>query len=207
MARFNESAVKKPELQDLPELPAGAEAKSDGEPASAGGQTPTSTAAETKEADKQPEESPPSPQVAEEAASNAQEKGEAKQDAAEIPAAEAKEQPAAQKEAGEQDAALAKIIAERKRIETENQRKLDEYQAALKKGRDNVKDLNLRFGDWYFVVDNEVFTKIRLGRDAVIKKKETKADAAGGDKGDASALGLPPETAIPGMPRLPGKER
>ena len=37
------------------------------------------------------------------------------------------------------------MIAERTAIEKENQRKLDEYQALLKKGEENVKDLNLRF--------------------------------------------------------------
>ncbi|MEX2317901.1 MAG: DUF4340 domain-containing protein [Pirellulales bacterium] len=189
MARFNEAAVKKPELEVLPDLPAGAEAKINGEAASAAGAAPTSTTPEPKTADKQPEESLQAPQVADDSA-----------------AKEVKEQPAAQKEPGAEDAALAKIIADRKRIETENQRKLDEYQATLKKGRDNVKDLNLRFGDWYFVVDNDIFTKIRLSRDAVIKKKEKKADAADGKQDDASALGAP-GTAIPGLPNLPGRER
>ena len=65
-------------------------------------------------------------------------------------------------------------MAERKLIEHENQRKLDDYQALLKKGQDNVKDLNLRFGDWYFVVNDDVFRKIRLSSDKVVKKKEKK---------------------------------
>ena len=41
------------------------------------------------------------------------------------------------------------MIADRKRIEQENQRKLDEYQALVKKGQENVKELNARFGDWF----------------------------------------------------------
>jgi hypothetical protein len=92
---------------------------------------------------------------------------------------------------------LEKIIAERKRIETENQRKLDEYKATLDKGRQEVKDLNLRFGDWYFVVSNDTFQKIRLGRGDVIKKKDATK------KADASAAGAP-GTAVPGLPSLPG---
>ena len=60
----------------------------------------------------------------------------------------------------------------RRRGESENQRKLDDYQALIKKGQENVKDLNLRFGDWYFVINDDVFHKIRLSRDKVIKKKE-----------------------------------
>ena len=77
---------------------------------------------------------------------------------------------------------LETLIADRKRIEQENQRKLDEYQETLKKGRENVKELNLRFGDWYFVVSDDVFKKIRLGKSDVVKKKEKKAPVAGGAK-------------------------
>jgi hypothetical protein len=82
--------------------------------------------------------------------------------------------------------------------------KLDQYQATLKSGQDKVKELNLRFGDWYFVVGNDVFTKIRLGRDQVIKKK-TPAEGEGGAAGKNAAdsiLGAP-GTSIPGLPGLP----
>src|SRR5262249_41642241 len=93
---------------------------------------------------------------------------------------------------------LDKIIAERKRIEQENQHKLDEYQTSIKKGQESVKDLNLRFGDWYFVVSDDVYRKIRLSRDKVVKAKEKpKADAAPGQGGLKG-------TAIPGLPPIPG---
>ena len=120
-----------------------------------------------------------------------------------MPKTSPRNSPRPEKDAADPSAALSKAIADRKRIETENQRKLDEYEATLKKGRENVKDLNLRFGDWYFVVDNDVFTKIRLGRDQVIKKKDKKDEAADGKKNDESALGLP-GSMIPGLPGLPG---
>ena len=193
MARFNEAAIKKPELQELPALPAGAETTpATGEPASAGGQ-PASVSSSANPTQDQPAEPPKSPQDPQDPAAVPQGNAEAgKQDAA-----------AAKTEATEKDAALDKIIAERRRIEAENQRKLDEYQAAIKKGRETVKDLNLRFGDWYFVVDNEVFTKIRLGRDQVIKKKEAKVDADG-KKENESALGTA-GMMIPGLPQLPGR--
>src|SRR6185295_20237434 len=74
---------------------------------------------------------------------------------------------AAAKNPLEQDKEVEKILAERKRIDQENKRKKDEYQALVKKGQENVKNLNLRFGDWYFVVDDDVFRKIRLSRDKV----------------------------------------
>jgi len=91
-----------------------------------------------------------------------------------------------------------RILAERKRIETENKRKLDEYNALVEKGRQEAKDLNLRFGDWYFVVSNDTFKKVRLRKDEVIKKKDAKAEDE-----KASAAGAP-GTAVPGLPSLPG---
>src|SRR5262249_55928188 len=91
-----------------------------------------------------------------------------------------------------------KIIAERKRIETDNQHKLDEYKDKLEKGRQTVKDLNLRFGDWYFVVSNDVFKKIRLGADDVIKTKD-KPDTKTGDEPSAPKKSLP-GMSVPGLP-------
>ena len=69
-----------------------------------------------------------------------------------------------------------------------------EYEALTKKGQDAVKDLNLRFGDWYFVVNDDVFQKIRVGRDKVIKKKEAKGEGA------ASPAARAPGGVIPGLP-------
>ena len=64
-----------------------------------------------------------------------------------------------------------------------------------------MKDLNLRFGDWYFVVSNDTFQKVRLSRDDVIKKKGAPGEpaSAGGQNSPAGA----PGTAIPGLPSLP----
>ena len=213
MARFNEGAVRKPELTALPELPAGANATETstedksatpstvpgGEPASAGGggdeskdsppfvtqdgaQTPTvEVPQDSKQADKKQAEDTKTGNAQSQAATSETKTGD--------------------------DAEVAKIIADRKRIEAENQSKLDDYQETLKKGREKVKDLNLRFGDWYFVVGNDVFTRIRLGRDAVIKKKDAKEDAATGDGENAidSILGAP-GARIQGLPNLPGAD-
>jgi len=73
----------------------------------------------------------------------------------------------------------------------------------VKKGQENVKDLNLRFGDWYFVVNDDVFRKIRLSKDKVVKKKEKKADAAAGAAGKNDA----PPAGIPGLPSIPGASK
>jgi hypothetical protein len=295
MARFNETAVKQPELEQLPELPPGAsqstEAKpaeaptgdaaaaaensdaatpaanengANGEAASAADATAPGENTESSDQDEQNGDSPPSPFVDpaqdesnpadsdsnESAAGNAAaQSGEASANtpatgsenpnqaqpttepaatpAADKPAVDAPAgvTPAAASEASQEtktDAAapgdekakeLEKIIADRKRIEQENQRKLDEYQETLKKGRENVKDLNLRFGDWYFVVSDEVFKKIRLGRNDVIKKKEKKEDAkpatGGGTTRSTEGAGsdsAADSTAIPGLPPIPGTD-
>jgi hypothetical protein len=71
---------------------------------------------------------------------------------------------------------LEKVIEKRKEIEKENQRKLDEYQDKIKKGTERVAELNNRFGDWYYVISDQVYKKIRLTRDDVIRKKENKED-------------------------------
>jgi len=66
--------------------------------------------------------------------------------------------------------------AERERIEKENKRKQEEYQEKLKKGEERVKELNNRFADWYYVISDEVYKKIHLGRQDIIKKKEKKEE-------------------------------
>jgi len=64
--------------------------------------------------------------------------------------------------------------------------------------------LNLRFGDWYFVVSDDVFQKVRVSQDKVIKKKEQKkeGEAAPGQPGAAA-----PPAGIPGLPSIPGASK
>jgi hypothetical protein len=191
MARFNESAVKQPELKPLPELPK-SEAVDASTPAQpgAGDTKPESEAATAPPADAATESTSTSDDAATDAA--APEAG--------ISTTSDAEKPDVDSAAAEAEKAknTEEIIAERKRIEEENQRKLDEYQELLKKGRESVKELNLRFGDWYFVIDDEVFRKIRVGRDQLIKKKEKPATET------APAGGTVDPTAIPGLPQIPG---
>lgn len=62
--------------------------------------------------------------------------------------------------------------AERERIERENKRKTSEYEEKIEKGKKHVKELNARFADWYYVISDETFRKIHLGRADIVKKKE-----------------------------------
>lgn len=70
----------------------------------------------------------------------------------------------------------AKIEAERDRITKENQRKQDEYQEKIKAAESKVRDLNFRFADWYYVVSEDMFKKIRVTRAEVIQDKEASED-------------------------------
>ncbi len=228
MARFNESAVKQPELQELPALPA-TEGAGAATPAPESQPAPDSKTESTNpqepaaegDGDASVDEKTGVEKNSESAESNPVEEAEIKEDALEgekkedVPEAENKEDTAETKTTDDTDDAanaeqekktdVDKIMAERERIEKENQRKHDEHQELLKKGRENVKDLNLRFGDWYFVVADDVFRKIRLSRDDVIKKKEKKAEgenAAADEKSEPAA----PSGAIPGLPDIPGTD-
>ncbi len=197
MAEFDENAVKRPELQKLPDLPATSTAKP-AEPATpdksaedaaakAGEKPADATAAKNDEpAAKKDEAAAKSDDAAKkgEPAGKAYEAAAKKNDdTAKKDDAAAKKDETAAKTPPAPEKDTEKIMAERKMIEAENQRKLDDYQALVKKGQENVKDLNLRFGDWYFVVNDDVFRKIRLSKDKVVKKKEKKAEGAAGAAG------------------------
>lgn len=213
MARMNKDAVKRPELKPLPELPedaaapaanenieAAAEPAEGAEPVAEGAKTEEGEAAtppaEGTEADAdaaKTEDAAPDTAKADEPA----EDGTQPAEQPESPPAEGakpEEPPAAAP--AEKDQEIEKIMAERKEIEQENQRLMDEYQATLKKGEEAVKELNLRFGDWYFVVDDDVFQKIRLGRNDIVKKKD--APAADG------AVNPFPGGFPAGLPVVPG---
>lgn len=222
MARFNKDAVKQPELAKLPDLPAKAENKT--EPAAPGTANPPAQkegeaagtdkkdAGENKDAAQNKDAAAtPASKADEPAKQEAADTAKAATDAEKKDAAPKAGENAEKKDAATEnkDAAktgtepgkeLEKVIAERQQIEKENQRKLDEYQSLLKKGEQNVKDLNLRFGDWYFVVDDDVFQKVRLSREKVIKKKEKKEGEAAKEGKDAAT----PPAGIPGVPSIPG---
>jgi len=162
MARFNESMLEKPELEELPELPESA-TEDDDETAS-----DEESEGEEQEAD-----------------------GEDSEEDTEEENTE-KENP--EKKSTEEKEELADLIAAREMIEKENQRRLNEYQDKIKSGKDRVSELNSRFGDWYYVIANDVYKKIHLSRDEVIVKKESE---------DEKAEGEAPAGGIPGLPNLP----
>lgn len=177
MARFNEKMIKKPELDELPNLPEDSPSPpDDGEAASA---TEDSAASDSdNSASESDTETPPDGEAA----------------SAAVASADTEEKADAEKKAKSEE--LADIIAARKSIEEENQRRLDEYQEKIAKGKERVAELNERFGDWYYVISNDVYQKIHLGLDNLVKKKEAE------NKGDEAAAATE-EEGVSGLPNLP----
>jgi len=95
------------------------------------------------------------------------------------------EEPAETPEPEEKEPTVEEIKKERERIEKENQRKQDEYDKKLEDGRKRVDELNDRFADWYYVISDEVYQKIHLSFDQIVKEKE-KEDEDGEETGDAT---------------------
>ncbi|MCG8448614.1 MAG: DUF4340 domain-containing protein [Pirellulales bacterium] len=172
MAQFNEDMIERPELQELPALPEG-------------------ISEEDLAESKAPEENTDEESAGEETAAEEADEEEPKEDSAEETGAE---ETSNEENPDEEEDELSLIIAERKKIEEDNQRRLNEYQEQIESGKQRVKELNQRFGDWYYVIDNKVFKKIHLGRDQLIRKKEKEETET---KEDA------PSGGIPGLPNLP----
>lgn len=92
------------------------------------------------------------------------------------------DKPAEAKDAEKKDGEEAKPAvvdpqqAERERIIKENERKMNAYNDQKKKAELRVKELNARFADWYYVVAEDVYKKIRLVRSDIIKESATAKD-------------------------------
>ena len=64
---------------------------------------------------------------------------------------------------------------ERERIRKENQRKQDERDEKLKKANTQVAELNARFADWYYIISEDEYKKVHLGRNDLIAEKSSAA--------------------------------
>jgi len=59
------------------------------------------------------------------------------------------------------------------RIRKANQRKMDEYNLKKKKAEAKVAELNSRFRDWYYIISEDTYKKIHLGRADIIREGAT----------------------------------
>lgn len=167
---FKEDLLPKPDLQPLPgesteseTKPAGDDADKTsrhGSPLSAADGLLALAAADDGEADG--------------SADDAGDDGDEAKPAAKEPAAKSTKPAKSNKPTTDKPAAKApKTPAEmeRERIEKENERKQKEYDDKVKKGSDKAKELSERFADWYYVISNDTYKKIHLGRNDIFKEK------------------------------------
>lgn len=186
MAQFDESQIPKPTMQPMP----GEEQPAEDKPAE-------ETPAEEKPSDDKPaEEKPPEDKPADEKpaaddkpAEEAVPESKTADESGAEPAAKAEEakadgEDAAEKKVAPPPAPLSPEEELKIAVQKENKRRQDEYNDAVKKGQDKVKELNDRFADWYFIISDDVYKKIHLGHDDVVKKKaaEGAEGAAGAEK-------------------------
>jgi hypothetical protein len=87
--------------------------------------------------------------------------------------------------AEEAEAKAQKAIEERRRVERENRLAQEAYDEKLEAAKKRVRDLNARFADWYYVVSDAEYAKIRLREGDVIQpKKADEAPVSPADKPD-----------------------
>lgn len=168
MAQFNEDAIAKPDLEELPEFP-----------------TDESAAEETdSEADS---DEPDTEESDGEAEDSEETDGESDPEAETPEASDSK----------------AEIEAERKRIEQNNKRAQEAYDEKVAEGKQRVEELNARFGDWYYVIPNDVFKKVHLSREDVVKQAEKPEGEEQDEEPSSPAASLStPGAPIPGLPDL-----
>jgi hypothetical protein len=90
----------------------------------------------------------------------------------------------------EYDKALAQYKKDLEKYENDK----SEFEKKLKKGQDKVKQLNERFGPWYYVISAESFENLRQGRASLVQPKGKAAE-----KKPGAGLDLhPPLGEMPG---------
>jgi len=88
-----------------------------------------------------------------------------------------------------------RLEAEQEKITKENQRKLDERNDKIETAEEQVRELNARFADWYYVIAEDTYRKLRITRDELFE--QTEEGAEGDDAADPAAL---PKLDLPGIP-------
>ena len=170
MTQTNPTLIDQPDLEDVPpeepladepqETPSDAEAAG-GEEAAAGDGTDKSEAAGEQDEDTEPDD---------------KEAEDKEADDKEADDKEADDKEAEDKEAEDPAKKLEEWKQKRDAIIKQNERQQKEYDEKVEKAQQRVKELNERFADWYYVINDETYQKIHLSRDDIIKEKEKTED-------------------------------
>ena len=96
--------------------------------------------------------------------------------------------------------AIEKFRADQKKYEAD----VKSRDGKVEEGKKKVDELNDRFADWYYVITEEDFGKLRLNRDQLVKAKEKEEGEEGDGKGDAaSPVGDPAASILNSLPGGP----
>jgi hypothetical protein len=90
-------------------------------------------------------------------------------DESKFPPLELEPEPAVDTE-GKSEVEISELELQRERILRENQRKKEEREEALNQAKQRVEMLNNRFADWYYVIAEDEYQKIHLGRNDLIRE-------------------------------------
>lgn len=142
--------------------------------------------AEQPPAEQPPAEQPPAAEAPAAAAPAAEQPPAAAPPAADAPAAPAQETEEELKE---------RLELMREEITKANQRKIDERNDRLEKAQKRVKELNARFADWYYVISEDVYKKLRVTQAELVTKPQAEGGQPGGLPG-----GLPGNFNLPFNP-------
>ncbi len=203
---FDESLIAQPELEEVPPEEPPAEEPADeqsDEPAEADQDADAADAQEADAVEEEEEEEEESEAGANlEAAENADAGSEADAKAAADAEADTRDDAdgdtAAESQATEdgkdenaaaEDAAkkLEEWKTRREEIIAENERKQKEFDEKVEAGKKRVKELNERFGEWYYVISDETYHKVRLSKAELIKEKEKPEDDGSSEEGEGTS--------------------
>ena len=87
-----------------------------------------------------------------------------------------------------------RLESTRERITKENKRKLDLRDEKLKAAKNKVAELNGRFADWYYVVSESDYKKLKIALSELVQPKSAAGAGAGAPQG-----GFPGGGAFPGF--------
>ncbi|MEE2642045.1 MAG: DUF4340 domain-containing protein [Planctomycetota bacterium] len=84
------------------------------------------------------------------------------------------------------------------------EKELKDYEKKVEEMRQKTDDLNLRFADWFYIVDAENLDKVKINRGELVKPKEKKEEEGqSGGLNLPNANQLPPNLNLPNLPKNP----
>lgn len=84
-----------------------------------------------------------------------------------------------------------RLEAAREKITKENTRKIDQRNEKLLTAKKKVAELNARFADWYYVVSEDDYKKMRISLTELVQPKTAAAPSGAGAQGFNPAAGFP----------------